>query len=74
MLEIQFQIERSCRESAEALAIKVPLGASAPPARERSSPSWFSPDEPREQRPEEDEPRPDAAHPGAARRRCRSDL
>lgn len=77
MLEIQFQIERSCRESAEALAVKVkPFGLKYPfPLTYDENPSsLFSPDEQREQGPEEGEPRPDAAHPRAVRRPRRSDL
>lgn len=77
MLEIQFQIERSCRESAEALAVKVKLIGLKYPfplTCDQNSSSLFSPDEQREQGPEAGEPRPDAARPRAVRRPRGSDL
>lgn len=77
MLEIQFQIERSCRESAEALAVKVKLFCLKYPfpfTHDENSSPLFLPDEQREQGPEEGEPRPDAAHLRAARRPRGSDL
>lgn len=72
VLEIQFQIERSCRESAEALALKVCLLTtglfflSFPFLQHLNHQisiwSGFSPGDQREQSPEEKEPDVDATH------------
>lgn len=73
ILEIQFQIERSCRESAEALAVNVCFGTGFLSLTSQTDTplgtvglitySSVCPDVQREQSSEKDEPDADAAHP-----------